>query len=89
MESWFLADRAWLQEYYGQGFRTDALPGRPRAIEGIPKQDIMEGLARATNGRYHKTRHGFAILAGLDPAKVIEGSPHARAFLDFLRAQLS
>jgi hypothetical protein len=52
----------------------------------------MEGLSRATKdtatkGEYHKTRHGFAILESIDPAKVRERSPHAKAFLDFLQAQ--
>lgn len=92
VESWFLADRATLQGFYGQGFRTNALPGNP-AVEAIPKQDVIDGLARATRdttkGEYHKTRHGFAILENLDPARVSERSPHARAFLDFLRGQLS
>ena len=93
MESWFLADRDTLQEFYGQGFKPNSLPGNP-AVEAIPKQDVMEGLARATKdtltkGEYHKTRHGFAILENLDPVKVSDRSPHAKAFLDFLRAQLS
>jgi hypothetical protein len=53
----------------------------------------MQGIEHATRdsakGPYHKTRHGFAILEILDPAKVRDGSVHARAFLDFLSAQLS
>jgi hypothetical protein len=91
MESWFLADRAALQGFYGQGFKPNALPGNP-AIEAIAKQDVMEGLSRATRdttkGQYHKTRHGFAILESLDPAKVAGCSPYAKALLDFLQAQL-
>jgi hypothetical protein len=92
MESWFLADRATLQEYYGEGFRPNALPGNP-AVEAIPKVDVMAGLARATRdttkGEYHKTRHGFAILEILDPANVSARSPRAKAFLDFLLSQIT
>lgn len=92
MESWFLADKTSLEEFYGQGFRPNALPANP-AVEDVLKKDVMEGLARATQGttmgEYHKTRHGFAILERLDPAKVSERSLHAKAFLDFLRTQLS
>jgi hypothetical protein len=92
MESWFLADRAALQEYYGQGFRPNVLPGNP-AVEAIPKVDVMDGLVRATRdttkGEYHKTRHGFAILEILDPTKVTDRSPRAKAFLDFLSAQFA
>ena len=92
MESWFLADRATLQGFYGQGFNPNALPGNTE-IEAVPKRDVMEGLARATKdttkGGYHKTRHGFAILENLDPIKVSDRSPHAKTFLEFLRTQLS
>lgn len=92
MESWFLADRATLQGFYGQGFRPNALPGNPE-VEEIPKRAVMDGLARTTRdtvkGEYHKTRHGFPILENLDPAKVSDGSPNARTFFDFLRTQLS
>jgi hypothetical protein len=91
MEYWFLADGTALQEYYGQGFRSNALPENP-LIEAIPKQHLLHGLARATKdtnkGEYHKTRHAFAILESLDPARVSDRSPHAKAFLDFLRQQL-
>jgi len=92
MESWFLADRGRLREYYGEGFRENALPGTRSAVEDIPKGDVLAGLARAAGqtakGAYHKTRHAFEILAGLDPTKVIAGSPHARALFLFLRAHL-
>jgi hypothetical protein len=92
MESWFLADRPALEEYYGHGFKANGLPGNQN-IEAIPKPDVMEGLSRATKdtdkGEYHKTRHGFAILERIDPVMVRDRSPHARAFLDFLLSQLS
>jgi hypothetical protein len=92
MESWFFADCAWLQEYYGQKFRLDALPGSSKAVEAIPKRDLLNGLARATKGtakgEYHKTRHGFEILGGIDPFKVRDSSSHARGLLDFLQAQV-
>ena len=47
MESWFLADHQQLQAFYGQRFRPRALPGNPN-IEAIPKQDVLNGLQRAT-----------------------------------------
>jgi hypothetical protein len=37
-----------------------------------------------TKGEYHKTRHGFALLALIDPTKVEKGSPHAKQFNDFM-----
>jgi hypothetical protein len=92
MESWFLADRAALKKYCGDGFRTSALPGNPN-LEAIPKQDVLRGLERATKdttkGEYHKSRHGFGILEVIDPQMVRNQSPHASVFLDFLIAQLT
>lgn len=89
MESWFLADRPALQQFYGQRFRSQALPGNPN-IEQIPKQDVLNGLERAAQGTpargYSKGRHSFEILATLDPAKVTAASPHARTFVQTLLA---
>ena len=91
METWFLADLVALEGYYGHGFRRNALPANPK-IEAIPKKDVMSGLARATRdttkGEYHKTRHGWAILEDIDPTKVCDCSPYAKAFLEFLRIQV-
>ncbi len=88
MESWFLADREALTNFYQQGFRPNALPGNPRQIEHIPKKNVEDGLDRATQatakGRYHKGRHSFEILASLDPAKVANASPHAKRFMQAL-----
>ena len=90
MESWFLADREALANFYQQQFRPKALPGNPRRVEQIPKKDVQDGLDRATRatakGRYHKGRHSFEILASLDPAKVTAASPYARRFVQTLLA---
>jgi len=93
MESWFLADRDALSEYYKQGFLVKSLPGRPN-IEDIPKRNVEQALDHATHhtgkGVYHKTRHGFGLLALIDPDKLRKKSPHARRFFEVLeqRARL-
>ena len=46
MESWFLADRDALEEFYGQGYRENALPQNPQ-VEQITKRDVLNGLDRA------------------------------------------
>ncbi len=73
MESWFLADKSCLKTFYDQGFNEKALPKR-KEIELILKKDVSAGLENATKytqkGLYHKTRHGFDILALIDPKKV-------------------
>ncbi len=90
MEAWFLADRNALATYYGAGFRRENLPGDERRIEEISKNDLEPSLVSATRdtqkGRYHKTRHGFALLGLIDPLKVQTGSPYAQAFHSFLRS---
>ena len=87
MESWFLADRSALEEYYGQGFQETALPSNPQ-IEQVPKGDVLHGIRRATDsttkGRYDKGSHSFEILATIDPSKVTSASPLARRLVETL-----
>ena len=90
MEAWFLADRDALARYFGGGFNLKALPGRPD-VENISKSDLKNGLKNATKqcnpkGKYHKGRHSFAVLAELDPKKVIAASPHAARLVTVLNA---
>jgi hypothetical protein len=47
MESWFLADRQVLIDYYDQGFLATSLPGQ-RNIELISKQDVFRALQYAS-----------------------------------------
>lgn len=89
METWFLADKEALAAYYGKDFSIDDLP-KHTSIESVSKKDVEAGLHRAsaltTKGNYHKTRHGFDILASLNPEKVARGSVHAKRLIDFLSA---
>jgi hypothetical protein len=80
MESWFLADKQALADYYGQEFLANSLPGQPK-IEFISKKDVFNALQHASRttqkGEYHKTRHGFDLLALIDPTRVRAASTHA------------
>ncbi|MGB0064604.1 MAG: DUF4276 family protein [Terracidiphilus sp.] len=89
MESWFLADREALAEFYSDGFLANSLPGSPTNVEAVLKDDLEPKLKHAskptkTKGEYHKVKHGFALLALIDPIKVGNASPHARLFNEFL-----
>ena len=88
MESWFLADRDAVADFYGQRFQSGSLPRNP-AIEEIPKDDVSKGLnnatRRTTKGEYHKGRHSFELIGMIDPSKVAEASPYAKRLLDSLR----
>lgn len=90
MEAWFLADRAVLAGYFGDGFNENSLPRRA-AVEEVSKHDLERGLNAATRnsrtkGAYRKGRDSFALLADLDPDTVADASPHAKRFLEALRA---
>jgi hypothetical protein len=89
MESWFLADKKTLATFYGQGFNPNALPKQAN-IEKIHKNDVNQGLDAATRqtktkGKYHKTRHGFDLLAQIDPGKVCQASEFAETLCAVLR----
>ena len=87
MEAWFLADREALTEFYGPEFLAGSLPGQPN-VEQIPKRSLLPKLKHASKqtpkGPYHKTQHGFALLALINPQRVREASPHARRLFDVL-----
>ena len=87
MESWFLADSMALQTYYGNDFRSNALPRNPD-IEQTSKSNVLSGLKQASRatqkGAYDKGKESFEILARIDPAKVTAASRHAERFVQAL-----
>lgn len=91
MESWFLADRSALANYFGSDFHDSALPANTR-IEKIAKRKVFDSLRQATRdcGRDKvydesaKGRHSFALLGKIDPQKVRAASPHAERLLNTL-----
>lgn len=87
MEAWFLADRDALTEFYGPEFLAASLPGQSN-IEQISKRSLLPALKHASKqtskGPYHKTRHGFALLALINPQRVRDASPYARRLFDVL-----
>jgi hypothetical protein len=90
MESWFLADPAALERFYGQGFAVSQVPKR-KNVEEVPKDEVMSALDSATRkttkGRYHKIQHGPLILESLAPEKVRGRAPHCdRLFDELLKA---
>ena len=89
MESWFLADVATLETFYGQGFRPQRLPANPQK-EAIAKQDVLDGLNQATSttakGNYNKGRDSFLILEKLDPDKVKQALPSTNRFIEALKS---
>ena len=86
MESWFLADPDALKSFYGQRFKPQSLPANPN-IEQVSKQDVLDGLARATRDttkRYNKGRDSFELLGKIAPEKVTKASPYAQRLIRVL-----
>jgi len=73
METWIIADSGALGNYYGQGFKGNALP-KASDLETVTKADIGRALELATKdtrkGRYHKIRHASDLLACIDSERV-------------------
>ena len=94
MESWFLADRKTLKNFFGTGFKTSALPASEKPIETVPKEDIFSSLKKATKGcqtkgTYGKGSHSFEILGEIDPHKIADASPWAKRFLNEMKRKMN
>lgn len=87
MESWFLADPAALERFYGQRFAAKQIPTRNN-VEEVPKADVQAALksstAKTQKGEYHKIRHGAPILESLDPERVRARAPHCERLFQTL-----
>ena len=87
METWFLADRQLLRDYFGPALREAPLRQWP-VLEDVPKATVVAALDQATAACpkcYSKGKVSYELLARLNPAIVEAACPHARALLDRLR----
>ena len=91
MESWFLADKEKLAEFYGQDFNANALP-QNNNVERIPKADVISGLENATRntkkGKYGKGSHSGEILRRIDFRKVRESAAHCERLFEILSEKI-
>ena len=87
METWFLADRDALRDYFGPLFMENALKAWAE-LEHVPKATVVEALEKASARcpkPYTKGKISFELLAKTDPARVETACPHAEEFLIRLR----
>ena len=49
METWFLADRHTLQDFFGERFKANALRQWPQ-LEEVPRETVFDVLEKATAG---------------------------------------
>jgi len=87
MESWFLADRDQLNEFFGQGFSENALPTAAN-IEDVSVDGVIRSLKTASRntskGEYKKGPHSFDLLGMLDPDKIRAASNRAEQLFQIL-----
>ena len=87
METWIVADRAALSDYYDQGFRTNELPSRQN-LEEENKKTVANALDQATErtqkGRYQKIRHASDLLEKIDSEEVRRRCRHCERLFKFL-----
>lgn len=100
MEAWFLTEIETLSEIYGKDFDSSKLPIIPTThkkpsppgenLEAISKEKILEGLEKATDGRYErhrgKTRVAPRMLEKMSLQKIADVSFHANRLLDRLES---
>ena len=87
METWFMADRAALKEYFGQQFRENVFKRWPQ-LEDVPKATVLDALKKATtncSSPYTKGKVSFELLEKINPTLVEDACPHAKALLERLR----
>ena len=88
METWFLADREALRKYFGAKLKERAFKTWPN-LENVPKRQVFKALKTATascHKRYSKGEISFELLAQVDPVRVEDACPHAKALPEKIRA---
>ena len=88
METWFLADRDALRQYFDSRFAENAL-GKWAELEHVPKGTVLDALRKATarcKQQYAKGSVSFSLLTRIDPARIEGACPHAKALLNRLRS---
>ena len=88
METWFLADRKSLKEYFGPKLAESHFKKWP-TLEDVAKETVFSALQAATAGcsiAYEKGKISFDLLAKLDSRRVETECPHAKELLDRLRS---
>ena len=92
METWIVADKDALSDFYGQGFHENSLPLHEN-LEEVSKKAVAYALNQATTktktkGPYHKIRHASLLLGLIDPGKVLRRCLHCELLFSTLRAVL-
>lgn len=93
METWCVADRDALLDFFGQCLRQNALPAL-HGLEKRSKDDVQKMLSHATRDcghgkNYQKGKRSFELLAKLNPEVLKERLPHFKRLCVCLSERLS
>ena len=89
METWIVADRQALREYYGTGFSAGALPGTGNLEAASAVGKALERATRNTGkGEYRKIGHASDLLRRIDPETVRKRCPACRRLFETLTAEI-
>ena len=87
METWFLADRGALRDFFGPQLNENHFREWPN-LEEIHKDTVLNALEQATSNcqkPYSKGRVSFELLGEINPQTVAAACPHADQLLRYLR----
>lgn len=92
METWCVADREALREFFGACLREGVLPALEN-LEARTKESVQEALVNATRDcghdkGYEKGKRSFELLGQLDPAELRKHLPHFVRLCEMLNARL-
>ncbi|MEM7716577.1 MAG: DUF4276 family protein [Cyanobacteria bacterium P01_A01_bin.68] len=92
MEAWMIADIETLKQFYGKGFKENAIP-KTSDVENIDKSTLTSSLKEATRntskGEYQKIKHAAKLLEILDVEKVRQASFHCNRLFEILEAMMA
>ncbi|MGI9256993.1 MAG: DUF4276 family protein [Salinispira sp.] len=93
MESWFIADRLALKDFFKRDFKENKLPDEANQIETLDRKELLKALENATagcqKGTYHKGKHSFKLLASINPQKIASASPWAKRLVSTLKKYMN
>ena len=91
METWLVADRDTLKDFFGEDFQPTALPSLTN-LETKSRDAVQQSLGNATRQckkQYRKGECSFELLGKANPAELEKHLPSVQRFVTILRTRLT